>query len=1045
MPSKTQWEKYRAAVLAAAAQNNFRAVYGEVKKQGPAKTTGWTEGLCPLHADTSPSFGWNRDTGQFKCHAASCGQTGSVFDFIVLTGGGIDWQEAMIELGDRLGVTRPAESGRGEGKPKPKKPSKPERPPIPESLVEGWVKNLWATAPAVTWLREKRGLTDDTLRRFEIGLEPKGSYPRNTIPIRDVDGKIANVRRYNAKHKEKIKSYHDGTRGYGSPAQLFCAHLLTPLKEGGPRQRVIITEGEWDCIALWQEGFQAVTTTNGANSYERSLPNWLPIFKGRDVVILLDCDKAGTAASEKVLAGLAGAGCKSVRRVQLPLSGTPDSKDITDYFHKEQHSSADLRALIKGTAPHEYPDPTVGAHRPPPPEDILDLQSFIQIEDKTLAGRKIRCKITVIGETSESFHAVEEFRIDRCKRMGKGGCIQCFGALQPATVPHGSREYIGSCMANDRSVQRQIAEYACVHGESIRIDILKRETIKEFVCTQFAERVTQVTDSKGKRVTTVNGRRENMLEKTVYLLSRQRPSVGSYEIEGWILSHPADQKITMLIDKMTAVEDHYESFRVEDNLTDLRKFQALTLDEIQADLEANVTRIYKREDLLLACLLNLCCPLWVEFNGETIRGWLNIAVVGDSGQGKSAMIERLCAWLNVGDRFSGLTGSRTGLVYALAEHRNRGWVLTVGRYPANDGKFIAVDEAQQLDEQDIRTMSTAMDTGELQVDRVQSGFYPSRTRVMFIANPKRDQVMDSFTMGCKALASLFPPAVIRRLDLALFPSQGDIGDSSFINQSRIGGKSTKGETPAVITATMLRAVVYLAWTLPQDSIRFTEDATEAILQEATLLSDTFGHATDVPLVIRSDFRNKLARVSVAFAMLDLALDATFTTLTVGMEHVQQAEAYVHRIYHADNCQLDRYSDIQHKASTLDYDTLHGEITGMIDAGDGNSAEPNTFAKIISALWGAEYINRKDLAELVGIAKADDLAPWIQFLRKRSLIATTKSGSYYKQPKFNQFLRRLNKESPEYLTAVERSKDSGMAGGGDSDGGGDSNEQGDIGI
>ena len=52
--------------------------------------------------------------------------------------------------------------------------------------------------------------------------------------------------------------------------------------------------------------------------------------------------------------------------------------------------------------------------------------------------------------------------------------------------------------------------------------------------------------------------------------------------------------------------------------------------------------------------------------------------------------------------FSGLTGSRTGLAYALVEHKQKGWQVRVGRYPANSRKILTVDEVQHLPDWDLR-------------------------------------------------------------------------------------------------------------------------------------------------------------------------------------------------------------------------------------------------------------------------------------------------------------------------------------------------------
>ena len=72
--------------------------------------------------------------------------------------------------------------------------------------------------------------------------------------------------------------------------------------------------------------------------------------------------------------------------------------------------------------------------------------------------------------------------------------------------------------------------------------------------------------------------------------------------------------------------------------------------------------------------------------------------------------------------------------------------------------------------------------------------------------------MDTF--GCEALKPLFPPMILRRIDLAVFANTSDLKELSFINQR------ATGRTPHRVTPARLRAVIYWAWTLRPDHIRF---------------------------------------------------------------------------------------------------------------------------------------------------------------------------------------------------------------------------------
>src|SRR5690606_8525015 len=118
--------------------------------------------------------------------------------------------------------------------------------------------------------------------------------------------------------------------------------------------------------------------------------------------------------------------------------------------------------------------------------------------------------------------------------------------------------------------------------------------------------------------------------------------------------------------------------------------------------------------ILLAVLLSYLSPLRFVFNGEAINGWLKVAIIGDSGTGKSRTYAAISDFLGFGDLFSVLSGSRTGLLYAI-KHKGGEWYVSTGRYVAAHKKIIAIDEAQEFEPEELRKMGIAMDQGFLDI------------------------------------------------------------------------------------------------------------------------------------------------------------------------------------------------------------------------------------------------------------------------------------------------------------------------------------------
>ncbi len=976
MPDRDdRWKRYKQAVLERI--RDFSVLFEDLAKQRPS-TNGWVTALCPFHEDKDPSFAFNRNSGQWCCFAG-CGK-GSAFDYLMQTSG-LSFKDVLLDLGDRLGVPRP-------------QPEKPPLPPIREALIKQWSANLWANEEVCRWLREKRGLADATLKKYEIGWDPKRQ--RNTIPIRDERGNAVNVRLYNAKKDPKIINYTEGRHKYGSPARIYGLDELVNYQG----KQVVLCEGEWDRLILQQEGFMAVTGTHGAGVFR---PEWCAHFRDNDVVILYDCDREGQAAARNiVLRALKTAGASSVKNVVLPLKGDKDDKDVTDYFHKRGLTAADLQKLIDETPPHSY-------EAEDRPEEVLHLESFTEIERKELIDKKVRCEITVCGETSEAFHAVEEFRITFCPRMQKGGCFECRGAVEPAVIPKSAQEYIGSCMSTNVQLKAMLREYACKYGQKPSIEILRRTTVKEFFCHQKVNRITQTRDDKGNVVQVIDGKQQELLEKRVYYLSSEHPKPGNYLATGWVKSHPKTQQVTFLIESLEPLEDDFEAFRVEENLHHLRAFQSVSWAEMLEDLTENVTRVYEREEILVAILLTYCSPRWVPFNGEIIRGWLVTVIIGDSGSGKTQTHQRIAEFINIGDCFSGLTGSRTGLAYALVEHKQKGWQVRVGRYPANSRKILTVDEAQHLPDWDLRTISKAMEEGFLQIDRVQSKGYESQTRLVMIANPKKDLVMDSFSFGCESLTTILPPTIIRRTDIAVFANSGDLKDLSFINRKRTEGNRRR------ITPEMLRAVVYWVWNLRPEQIIFTSEAEDYCLKRAQELSGIYGYAVDVPLITLSDCRNNLARVAAAFAALLVSADENFARLVVQPRHVRMAGEFLSRLYSHENCALDDYSRItRYGSQLLDYkDIEKAFLRKWEQEKHAQGEDKGLFSRLIFLLHITRVIRREDLAEQAGCS-IDTVKRAVRLLKRFNLLDTTRDG-YVKKPKFNKFLRRFSRQHKDFFT------------------------------
>lgn len=169
--------------------------------------------------------------------------------------------------------------------------------------------------PQVLWYLEKRGISEDLARRFELGfvgspMMGDESYEgRLAIPYRTPAGVIdIRFRRVDDRPDRKYLSRDGAT-----------SHLYNVEGLHSARSLVAITEGELDCITLSGLGIPAVGAP-GAESWQK---HWGRLFDGfQRILVFADGDEAGRSLSGQL--------AKSLRNViKMPV---PEGYDVNKLF-----------------------------------------------------------------------------------------------------------------------------------------------------------------------------------------------------------------------------------------------------------------------------------------------------------------------------------------------------------------------------------------------------------------------------------------------------------------------------------------------------------------------------------------------------------------------------------------------------------------------------------------------------------------------------------------------------------------------------------------
>jgi DNA primase len=317
-------------------------------------------GLCPFHDNKkTPAFVVWPESGTWRCFG-QCNEGGDIFKF-VMKRENLDFKEAMQKLALRAGV----EIKEYQRETPQQKEAFENLRKLLEDAVVFYRSHLFANEEILTYLREKRGLTDATIETFGLGYAPQGydnalkhftqrGYKeqdlidsgllteredgkrydkfrhRIMIPIRDENGKMAGF-------GARIVDPNDIPKFLNSPeTPIFSkGHLLYGLdrarKPIRTADQAVIVEGYLDVIALHQAGYENVVSPMGTALTEDQL-RLLKKFT-RKIVLALDPDVAGQKA---VLRGLDAARSAMDKEGELAF-------DARGLLRNEARLQADLR------------------------------------------------------------------------------------------------------------------------------------------------------------------------------------------------------------------------------------------------------------------------------------------------------------------------------------------------------------------------------------------------------------------------------------------------------------------------------------------------------------------------------------------------------------------------------------------------------------------------------------------------------------------------------------------------------------------------------
>ena len=221
----------------------------------------------PNHEDSSPSLSFNLDKNIFNCW--SCGFRGGATKFLASIG-----ETEIISL-------------------ESKQPHKINKLKDKLSSMRG-LEAISIPEDAHMFAQPYRAISEKTYKEFRaFTTQEMFLIDYLCFPIYQF-GKLRFIEGRAIKNLEKESKYSR------KPGSAKIADVMFPLDKLQNTYHVILVEGLFDMLNLWDLGYENVLCLFGAHSFNKEKLNILDNFGITKVTLILDPDKAGQSAAEKI-------------------------------------------------------------------------------------------------------------------------------------------------------------------------------------------------------------------------------------------------------------------------------------------------------------------------------------------------------------------------------------------------------------------------------------------------------------------------------------------------------------------------------------------------------------------------------------------------------------------------------------------------------------------------------------------------------------------------------------------------------------------------
>lgn len=826
---------------------------------GAENDEGEVRAYCPLceepGSSNTPSASFNFKTGLFQCFS-SCGGM-SVRDLVKMMR-----DEGSLPGGRRSRAEKSnvrniedAPSAQASGK----LPS--------EDFLAECTERLLGSANYLRVMREKRGLSLDTIERFGIGYHD-GRY---TIPVRDAAGALVNVRRYKPDATEPKDKMMSWARGTGS-RRLFLPEVLAQHDE------VILVEGEMDAIIGQQFGLPTLSHTAGASAWDS---RWNLEFEGKVVFICYDCDDTGRRGARKV-EGQLQRYAKQVHVIALPLKDK--GADLTNYLVDQGYGATDFRQLMEEARSKVTRSAHLGHIRSQDPKAVTLEQSMNGLYHEV----PLSFTATVAGKVQPAYMMPSRLEFN-CNEGGGTRCSRCPISGRnhlEVEVPEHDPLILELVDKGTDTSRAAMLKHSGIPHTCPDVEVTERDmySVEELITIPPADEQVGSVNPVDRRVYNV-GKFDTPVNTKIHFVGVNTTDKKNRRaaLQTWVSDRTTTNLEEFVMD--ATMKKRLSIFQTRPDQSPIKKMR-----EIAEDIEANVTRIYGREELHIAYDLVWHSALNFRFKGVDVgKGWLELLVIGDTRTGKSEAANRLCRHYRSGVLTTCEGATFAGLVGGAQQLANT-WMVSWGTIPLNDTRLVVLDEFGGIAGQGIiEQMSSVRSSGRAQINKIVKQETSARTRLIWIANPADGRKLNELTNGSidaiKGLAK--NPEDVARFDFAMAVASSEV-DSATINTD------APPQVRHRYTQELCSDLVCWAWSRSLDQIVWQEGVETYVLEQAQAMGERY--ISEPPLIQVENVRLKIARVAVAVAARLFSCDTTGECIVVKREHVEAAVKLLDRFY-----------------------------------------------------------------------------------------------------------------------------------------------------